>query len=685
MLKDKEDEQNNLFLDTLRVIPTQYKVTKQVHHDKLSDLLAILLVFGVAVFVRFYVRDIFISNYGDHLFYMVIPEGDPYGIGAYTGIAVGDTLYLEGYDDFHYYYLDYVNYLLEGWNPYSGSITPDDHLGGYVYGPFYIYSISIGKAWFDLSAYDSIVYSNIVFDSLCYVLVYILAKRITGNVIALFVALLGSFSPIALFYANIRGLNAPAMTFFALVFVYYYLERKDGRAIFFLALATMTKQFPLFFALPMGFWMMRRYGIIKGIALILLFVFDVILLSLPWILYTPRDFVIKYFLPGGGKDQLVCPQGGEATNLVHGGLVDICAGNEGKLVPDSLAPGYVNVMDILVNNHLLFFFLVFVFGWIAFTSYDYLEQDHKYYMRFQAAFYTIVHATIARGIYKYYLTMLVPFILLAFTPGNPAKSMNLRLGAMLNRSFSSYFDPKNRIRKPDPYYWIGFLILLIGVFSIFWVISASVTLFTQTMIYYKVWMVILIPLSLYTIYKPSPLGFEETDEQISFDTLNSNLPVGLILGSISLYYLMKVAQVYFSDEQDYRSNMYIIVGIVIIFLILPQVEKLAFKKQSTFNFFQLNLEQLVKDIIFLLIGFIVINFFHIEVLTINRLQTTTVVLFMAVVLTGMLEGEVLLSTYKVPVNAFRKYMIIRNTPHLSLFGYLSEVISSIPAMIASEK
>lgn len=664
-MDEKKISKRDVVLDVLRVVPTQYKLEESKKEDRLTDLLAILFVFGVAFFIRFYVRMIFISNYGDSVFYWQVPENDPLGIGEYTGIAVGGTVNFEGYNDFHYYYIDYVNALLDGWNPYSGSIVEGDHLGGYVYGPLYIYSISFGAYFFDLSAYESIVMGNIIFDSASYVMVYFLAKRVTGNVIALFAATLGSFSPIALFYAGIRGLNAPLMNFLALLYLYYFLERKDGRAMLVLAMATMTKQFPLFFALPVGFWMMRRYGIIKGMGFILLYIFDALVIGLPWIIMDPKSFIIRLFLPGGGKNYITCPAGGETANLVHGGLVQVCEQFPDQLVPVDQIPTYVQVIFALINYPMfgilsgpLFFGLIFILGWLGFTAYDYLEKDHKYYFKFTAAFYTIVHATIARGIYKYYLTMLIPFLILAFIPGHPEKSFNIRIGAMINRYYSRLFDPRNRAREATISYWIMFLSLLLSLLSIYWVIDATIMLFTNTTQYRNFLRLVITLVAVYSIIKPNCMGMEKTDEKVDFTDINNKLPIMLIIFAVLFNYLSKVARIYFNSSNDLQINLYIMIGIVFLFAMLSQIEKLYTKSDTTFKYYNLQYYQLILDIIGLFIGFIVINFFTIQILTVNRLLTTTVVFIMGIILMGMLEVEIWSSFFKVPISALKKLRIL---------------------------
>ncbi len=500
----KSNEERNLELDLLRVIPRQIPVEKNKRSDRLTDLIAILFIFGIAMFIRFYVRGVFIGAYGDNVFNLRIKEGDPLGIGSYLGYEPGQTINSEGYSDFASYYIPYVNAFLKGWNPYSGSIVEGDKIGGYVYGPFYIYLISVGAAWFNLTPYYSIVWSNVIFDSLSYVMVYFIAKRVTGNVIAMFVATLGSFSPIALFYANIRVLNAPQMTFFMLISLYYFLEHKDDRGMFFLALATMVKQFPLFMALPVGMWMWRRYGFSKGTSFIIEYILFILLLSIPYIAMTPHLYVVRLFLPGHGKSALNCPAGGEATNLIHSFLVGACDGRTGITLKSDEAPNIANILFPIVNSHILFFGMIFILSWMGFTAYDYMENNPKLYLRFYAAFFMIVHATIARGIYKYYLTFVIPFMILALTPGSIKRSLHIRLGATIHRGFDEWLEPKYRVRTPDIKYWPAIIYLILLTIGSFWLVDSSLSLFISTSTNKWLWRVFVYPIVLFSIIRPSP-------------------------------------------------------------------------------------------------------------------------------------------------------------------------------------
>ncbi len=661
-----------LTFDVLRVTPTHVKPAKNQRTDRLSDLLIILFIFGIAMWIRFYVRLVFIGEYTEGFFHVTVKEGDPLGFGNFLGIKTGETAQTEGYVDFSHYYVPYVDAFVDkDWNPYSGNLEEGDALNGYVYGPIYIYLIAIGKAWFDLSAYDSVVYSNLIFDSLTYVMVYVLAKRVTGNVIAMLIAAIGSFSPVALFYANIRVLNAPQMNFFVLLFIYLFLEHRDTIGMFILAVATLTKQVPLFLVMPVGFFMVRRYGFFKGTTFIILYFIFILMLSIPWIILTPVSYYTRLFLPGGGKDQINCPGDGEATNLVAA-TIDIDTCENGPIVySDPVIFEWIESLFglslfNLVNSHYLFFGSLFILAWVGFTGYDYMEKNPQMYFRFYGAYFALAHATIARGIYKYYLTFLMPFFLLAIVPGNTVKSAHIRIGALMNRGWSTWIDPRYRMKKPSLSYWALFFILICSIIGIFMLIDASISLFTTTAKYHNLWLVILIPLSVFFMLRPSPVDIKESNETISQKEYEHRYYEKLVLAFgfvlLFLFVITFFGGIFFLGLFYYFYYfLFIIILIFLIFTILLSISYVIHsvtKSDRVFNSFILDYSQLLIDLIWLAINFYLFYFINQEIFLIHRYFTSVLVLASSIFLMGTLGGEIWGSFIRVPVNALVRFQKI---------------------------
>jgi len=644
--------------DVLRVEPKRDEKIRDSNQDRLTDLIIILFIFAIAYWIRFWAREIFINAYGGTGFWFVINDDDTLGIGSYLGKNTGERVNPEAYNDFNRYYIDYVIAFVDGWNPYSGNRAPDDVLNGYVYGPFYVYLIAIGNQFFDMSPEESIVASNIIFDSLSYVMVYVLARRVTGNMVAMIIALVGSFSPVAIFYAGIMSLNAPQMNFALLLFVYFFIKRRDLLSALALAFATLTKQFPLFLAMPFGFFMVRRYGFLKGISYFILFIMFSLLLSLPWIVLTPYAFFVKLFLPGGPKEDITCPQGGEAVNLVAGELnIAGCEEFFASGSTEGLSVSSLGItLDNLINTHLLLIGSLFLLAWVGFTAYDYFEKDEKLYYRFFAAYMALTHATIARGIYKYYLTLLIPLLLIAIIPGNNKTSFNLQIGAFLNRGWRLVLEGRYRSKEIKIQYWVLFGLMTISTLGVFWMIEAGVSMFTKDPTFYSLWLLALFPLALYFILSPS-----QNFEPLSVETIkpiseyNRMFVIILILASSFGWLAYHVGLRYYAGNSE-RFEFQLLNFFVIFasFILIPIVAH-SMTKDKIYSGLTLNLPRLLMDLIILALAFYFFDLMNKQILLINRYLTPSLVLASSIFLLGLLGGEVWSSFFIVPYRALVLY------------------------------
>lgn len=660
--------------DLLRVTPAfQRKVNKR--SDRLTNVMFVMLIFSIGVWFRFYVHDLFIENYGEINFNLRVVESDPLGFGAYLGATAGEVLLTNAYADFFSYYIPYVDEFSVGWNPYTGSDEPGTRLNGYVYGPYYIVSISLGKMWFNLDTIESIVYSNILLDSATYVMVYLLAQRVTGNVIALILALVGSFSPISLFFIAYAGLNAPIMNLTFLLFVYFYVEKRDHLSMFFLALSILTKQFPLFFAMPMGYWMVRRYGFAKGVAYYLEGVAYFFVLSIPYILTTPLLYIRKLILPSSGSSSMYCPAVGEATNLFHSFIPsDVCdpqrVGSSYPINPDLLPPYVVDLFG-MVNEHLLFSICIILVGWLALTAYDYFEENEKLYYVYISAYFFIAHATIARGIFKYYLHFLVPLLILSIIPGNSSKSLNLRLGYLLNRGYQTWWDPKYRSTQVTTSYWILGISLFVTVSAIFLVIDMFISLIVPYLGTKALWYLILSPIVFFTILRPNYVDRDEhsnMNSQETNTTYSSYIPIILFytgLACLGGLLLSRLASLYFVEIS--RFNGYLLIGAVLglNIVLLPIILSVVRKEQLKNKFMNFDMTQFLLDIVVLVIAFLIINQFQIDVFNSPRYSIALVILIYSFIPMGLLGGQVWASVIRMPLNVIRQVLTLFRNYSLS--------------------
>ncbi len=484
----------------VRATPEKSVPPKQARQDRLTDLLFVLLIFSVSYWLKFFVVEYYLGIFGDNnAFRYVNGKDELYWLTNLFGWEQGGIYEVEGYADFDFYYIPYVDNFSVGWNPYEGSSTATfnpERMDGYVYGPLYIFFISIGKMYFGLTAEQSVWVSNIVFDSLCSVMVYVLGKRYTGNVIAFIAAMFNSVVPISLFYANIYGLNTPQMTFFALLYLWFFLEHHDTLGFAVLAMGFMTKQFPLLFAMPALMFMVRRYGWLRGISFLIVFIMWSLLFSLPYIVVTPTLFIIKLFLAGRAPEGVPTYEYLEQNQGIAPNLVSSAVGNQNY--------DFALFLDPLVNSQLLFVGSLFVFSYFGFSAYRIMEERPYLYLRFAAAFYFLAHGTIARGIYKYYTPFLIPFLILALIPYTPNGSPHIRLGHFVKLGFNTWLDPKYRLQKPSLTYWGLFLVLIGSLTGIILSIDWMVSLFVDDLIMRNVWKFFIYLGIIVSIAFPSP-------------------------------------------------------------------------------------------------------------------------------------------------------------------------------------
>jgi len=172
-------------LEYVQEVPPEIKPIKDKRQDLLTDFIFILAIFGISFWFRFLAYDWFFDNF-QNIFN--VPVNQENWLTKLFGWQVGKSYPTEGYFDLSAYYYPYVDNYVEGWNPYSGSRVAGDSIGGYVYGPFYIFFISLGTMFWGISSHDSVMISNLAFDSLSAVMIYILAKRSTGNINAIMIS-----------------------------------------------------------------------------------------------------------------------------------------------------------------------------------------------------------------------------------------------------------------------------------------------------------------------------------------------------------------------------------------------------------------------------------------------------------------------------------------------------------------
>lgn len=487
-----------VILEYVRESPESSVPVKQERQDRLTDIIFILMIFSISYWLKFLIIDYYIQVVGNNSsFHFRNNYEEFYWLTSLFGWEPGQEIVIEGYVDFSWYYLPYVDNFAEGWNPYEGEATAiyfPERMSGYVYGPLYIVWISIGKIFFGLDAATSVLVSNVIFDSLTSVMVYILSKRVTGNGIALILGFIHTIAPISLFYANIYGLNTPQMTFFAVLYLWFYLEHHDSLGFIILVLGFLTKQFPLLFAMPALMFMVRRYGWLRGFAFLVEFILWSLIFSMPFIVLSPVAYIIKLFLASRAPSSVPTKEfleenGGIAPNLVSSAV----AFEDYSLAQE---------LHLLVDTQLLFVGGLFFISYTAFSAYRILEERPYLYYRFAALFYFFAHGSIGRGIYKYYTPFLIPFLILALAPYR-MNTIHLRLGKLIHDAWKKTFNPKFRLETPPSRYWTIFLLNVLILYLLWIFVDWSVSLFVPPE--NRIWFSIFIFISIiFSLVKPHP-------------------------------------------------------------------------------------------------------------------------------------------------------------------------------------
>jgi 4-amino-4-deoxy-L-arabinose transferase-like glycosyltransferase len=197
-----------------------------------------------------------------------------YGVRGLPGLP------LSTWSDFYVVYGQWLEYVHKGLIPYRDFYT-------YKYTPLFLYAL---YPFFVAAGAKAASIPIVVSDAATAVLVYLIAKRFSGNWIALAAGLLYAFAPFVLYYEDYLWLSSQPMTFFLILAVYLFKESRPVLSFASLALAVMFKQQALFIMPAYLLLYFREYktSIPKGIAI---FVAIVVAVSLPFLIAAPRDYI----------------------------------------------------------------------------------------------------------------------------------------------------------------------------------------------------------------------------------------------------------------------------------------------------------------------------------------------------------------------------------------------------------
>ncbi len=374
----------------------EFKLRKQL----LSYILLAVAIFSISFSIHFLISEWFIDfNEG-------MPAYDHPSGPLWEAVSDGEFIYPE------YVYA----FRFENWDIYDSSY--DFPLDVYYYGPFFVYvltfiSLFIGLFNPSLSnteiSYNTVFFSSHLFDALNSVMIFLILIKIKNDgeikrrriLLSSFLAICYNLMPMVLFYNGIMGLNSYMFTFFTLLSLYFYCERKTVLSSVTLALSFLTKQTSLFF-LPVWFLILARNDLKESIKYLVTFLIAYIYLSIPWIFMHPAYYNGVLFAQGYSGIVDLSLDYLRPANLFHSLFY---------LGATKLATGYY----WLNKFYIPFIIFSLVFYRISLLKGDLLNKDFSSFFSFNAIYIIGIHVFLSRGIYKNYYPFLFPFILIAIS------------------------------------------------------------------------------------------------------------------------------------------------------------------------------------------------------------------------------------------------------------------------------
>ncbi|MFW9831485.1 MAG: hypothetical protein ACFFD8_06895 [Candidatus Thorarchaeota archaeon] len=336
-----------------------------------------------------------------------------FGFHPYFGL---DFEVVEAFSDFSYYYMNFVQAFLQGHLPYTDELWLYNGVQTYIYPPGFLYIItgftfipseflfpnlileaeSLGRSLLFLR----VGFSFIVFDLATCVLMYMIARRLSQNrVIPLVVLVLYALNPISLWWGNYLWLSTPIHTFF-MVMGFYFIVRGDLRwAVLWLTVGAMVKQTAALLIPVVLFLEFRRNSKRFLSSLGIVFVVGLVF-SLPYIVIFPTVY----------------------AEALLGGLSPYWLYNELPYqtfpIPISILAYYwIEPFKFIVYNSVFLgipFIICLVVFWLfaLFIPEQPTEACLKPLLSLVLLLSLSMHLFLPRGIYKFYLIALLPFLIL---------------------------------------------------------------------------------------------------------------------------------------------------------------------------------------------------------------------------------------------------------------------------------
>ncbi|MFX0169711.1 MAG: hypothetical protein ACFE89_10200 [Candidatus Hodarchaeota archaeon] len=343
-----------------------------------------------------------------------------------------DFQVVEGYSDFTYYYMNFVRQFVQGHLPYTDALYTIYGRQVYIYPPLFVYILSAfyfvpSEVVFPNLIVESLLlgrsleflrvgFAFIFFDLATCAVIYATARRLTANRFIPVVAMLVfALNPISIWWGNYLWLSTPIHTFFLTLGFYFLVRGNMLWAAIWITVATMTKQTAALL-LPLVVFMEFRRSLERLYTSIAIIGVIILLLSLPYIALYPLSY-FQALIGGIGAYWF----SGELPPVTHPVPVSILAIGW----PEPFK--FIAISAVYYGIPWAVFLAVFwvTGGFIAEKS----GKEYTNQLLLIALLLSLAsHIFLARGLYKYYLIALLPFLALFGTSLNrpiiPHKTAN---------------------------------------------------------------------------------------------------------------------------------------------------------------------------------------------------------------------------------------------------------------------
>ncbi|MFX0038213.1 MAG: hypothetical protein ACFE91_06170 [Promethearchaeota archaeon] len=340
---------------------------------------------------------------------------------------LNEILHMELYQDFKFFYLEWIAEFKNGFWPYSPQYF------NYIYGPLFILTIA-GASYLPIPPWSGAI--PIFLATLgTGVLIYRIVHKITANERKSTISMLLYFlNPFTIFYSSYMWLNPTIFVFFIMLSFYLVLNDKNSLSMVSLGIATLFKQFtiaffPLFLILlvkqaqKQGKNKDNLLNKVKGVVKYTSIYFIIILLiSIPFIIVDFNTYFNNFF-------QMHTNYSIDFVNTLTFSLGYPVRFNDFFLligIPDfiTLPIAYLIVYFIPLG----ICFLIIFYNFFRYKGVNKVNlKDEVIIKALFLSIYLVITLQIffPRGSYKFYLILLTPFISIFFDAKNPDLSKSL--------------------------------------------------------------------------------------------------------------------------------------------------------------------------------------------------------------------------------------------------------------------